>query len=124
MNFTLAAIVAILYSAVLRYVISKHKEAKIRWEATVEQERKLTVAINKYHRGEVARITSEKAAAIELLIEEVLANTATDLYKTVAKKAPVLKERRAAAVEVVPKYVTALAASRRLRAPIGEATRP
>lgn len=124
MSFTIAAIVAILYSVVLRYVVANHKEAKERWKAEIEEERKLNEAIKRYHKGQLAVLISEKAAAMELLIEEVLANTATDLYRTVAKKEPVLKERRKAAMEVVPKYVVALAASRRLRGAAGEATRP
>lgn len=123
MSFTLAAIVAILYSTVLRYMAGNHKEAKKNWEEELNKERIILENVKQAHREALAKLVSEKAVATELLIEELTSLRRTELHKKVFDGIPSV-EWHEAAVRVVPSLLVAYAASNRLRRSARDATRP
>lgn len=113
MSFTIAAIVAILYSIVIRYLVTNHKKQKKNWEEELNKERIILENVKKAHREEMIKLVSEKATATELLIEELAALQRTQLFKRVLEHVP-RNCWHDEAVRTVPKVVVAYAASRRL----------
>lgn len=119
MSFTIAAIVAILYAIVIRYMVANHKEQKKYWEEELNKERIILENVKQAHREAMVKLISEKAVATELLIEELTSLQRTQLFKRVLEHVP-RNGWREEAVRTVPKVVVAYAASRRLHGNHGD----